>query len=180
MKKIKSFNEYKLNEAKETPAYQVWDLVKTKNFGEVRIMKSELLGNGKWMYYVVDSRDNKKELGENAFDGAKILKSPTTDAKKQKKLDKEKMSKALAAARAEKYKNQLSTKEYEKIIKDTVDSVKSDLGSGAEDVAYDLADNLLFDSKIKDYLKRKIEKDGYWYDNPSPKQQLVWDLEAAM
>lgn len=180
MKYVKTFEAYKLNEAKETPSYQNYDLVKTKNFGEVRIIKSELLGNGKWMYYVIDNRENRKELGENAFDGAKLIKSPSAEAKKQKKLEKEKMSKALAAARAEKYKNQLSKKEYDKMIKDTADSVKSDLGSGAWDVTYDLADNLLVDSKVRDYIKRKIQREDYWGKPPSPKEQVAWDIEAAL
>ena len=172
MSYIKTFKEYQLlNEA-----YHQGDILKTSNFGEVRIVHIED-PNDKPTYHLKSIKgENTSSVSDKALKGAKLIKSPYNDRKKQKKLDKAERSAALKAARLEKYKNQIAKKEYDNILKGVVSDTKGDMGSDADYVMADIADNLLFNSKIKDYLKRYLDREESW--DITPKQQLQWDLET--
>jgi hypothetical protein len=80
----------------------------------------------------------------------------------------------------------MTKREYERTLKDTMRSVKSDMGDAIDhSIIYDLAENLYYDPEVKNYVARRWKKEnGYteWYDTREPSrhdiiEQITNDLE---
>jgi len=80
----------------------------------------------------------------------------------------------------------MTKREYERTLKDTMRSVKSDMGDAIDhSIIYDLAENLYYDPEVKNYVVRRWKKEnGYteWYDTKEPSrhdiiEQITNDLE---
>lgn len=53
----------------------------------------------------------------------------------------------------------MTKREYQKTLKDAMTSLKADIGEYDHSIVYDIAENLYYDSMIKDYVVRRYQKD---------------------
>jgi len=180
-----SEDEEELEEKSDGPCWKGYEMVGMKEKGGKKVPncvpesldetyaspyrpKRDLIWKGK-TYYISDV-ENVNDTMDIVYIDGKMMNSKRLEADGAEMVPKPKKERP----------KRMTKREYEKTLKDTMSSLKADIGEYDHSIVFDLAENLYYDPMVRDYIIRRWKKEnGYteWYnEHHEPKKFEIIEL----